>query len=237
MRLTPSFRGAGLALAAAAGLSPAAAGTLQINPVMVEIDGGRRSGSVTITNVEAVPVVIRAYALGWRQEGGEDRYDDSAAMIVSPPVFTIPPGGTQIVRVGPRADSGAALAYRLIVEEVPEAAPGTGIRVALRLNLPLYLHMPGGAASDLAWSARRGTDGHWTVEARNPGRGWVRVDARVAEAATGLRFADGFVFGTVLPGGARRWTIGPSPQIADNRQFTRIQTHSDGTPLASLAPR
>ena len=106
--------------------------------------------------------MIRAYALGWRQADGEDHYDETAAMIVSPPVFTIPPGGSQIVRVGPRAPARAAQPYRLIIEEVPEAAPGTGIRVALRLNLPLYIRMAAGAPADLSWSARRGGDGQWT---------------------------------------------------------------------------
>ena len=233
MRLSPLLLGAVLSLTAL-GAVPAAAGTLQVNPVLVEIGEGQRSGSVTVTNLEAVPVVIRAYVLEWRQEGGEDRYVETAAMIVSPPVITIPPGGTQIVRAGPRRLVGAAASYRLIIEEVPDATPTAGIRVALRLNLPLYTRMAAGRPADLGWSARRAADGSWSIEARNNGAGWVRVDARLAAAATGLRFDDGFAFGTVLPGGARRWTVGARPTIADQARFRQIGAESD---VSSPAPQ
>lgn len=234
MRLIPHLLGAALSLAVVGGGSPAAAGTLRVNPVLVEIGEGQRSGTVSVTNVENSPVVIRATVFEWRQENGEDRYIETAAMIVSPPVVTIAPGATQIVRVGPRAAPNAAASYRLIIEEVPEATPGTGIRVALRLNLPLYIRMPAGRPADLAWSARRGADGNWSVEARNGGAGWIRVNGAIAAAATGLRFDDGFAFGTVLPGGARRWTIGRAPAIADRARFQQIGADSD---VSSPAPQ
>lgn len=229
-RIFPLAACAALTLTAAAGLPPAAAGTLQVNPVLLEIGAARRTGSVTVRNVEDVPVTIRAYPLAWRQDGGADHYDETQAVIVSPPVFTIPPGGTQIVRVGLRRPSAAPQPYRLIIEEIPEANQGSGIRVALRLNIPLYASVPAGAPADLQWSASRQADGQWAIEARNPGGGWVRVDARAARAATGIVFEDGFAFGTVLPGGARRWTVGATPNIADRARFHQIAgSGTDGT--------
>lgn len=201
---------------------PAAAGTLQVNPVLLEIDGQRRTATLTVRNVEDVPVAIRAYALAWRQADGEDVYEETAAVIVSPPVFTIPPGGTQLVRVGLRSPSPAPQAYRLIVEEVPEAAPAQGIRVALRLNLPLYAGVAAGSVEALRWTAVRAADGIWTVEAVNPGRGYVRLDPARAEAATGIRFGDHVAFGTVLPGATRRWQVGRELDVVDRPRFARI---------------
>jgi fimbrial chaperone protein len=231
-RTFPLAACAALTLTAAAGLPPAAAGTLQVNPVLVEIGAARRTGSVTVHNVEDVPVTIRAYPLAWRQADGEDHYDETSAIIVSPPVFTIPPGGTQIVRVGQRGAAAAPQPYRLIIEEVPEASQGTGIRVALRLNLPLYSRLSAGAPADLRWSAARQGDGQWAIEARNAGAGWVRVDARIALAATGIRFEDGFAFGTVLPGAARRWLLGGAPNVADRTKFQQIlRTGDDGATI------
>jgi len=227
-RFIPLAACAALALSAAAGLAPAAAGTLQVNPVLVEIGGARRTGSVTVRNEENVPVTIRAYPLAWRQEGGADHYDETAALIVSPPVFTIPPHATQTVRIGPRRPSAAPLPYRLIIEEVPEAAPaGSGIRVALRLNLPLYANLEPGTPADLSWRAFRQADGQWAIEASNNGAGWVRVEQANAEAATGLRLGDGFAFGTVLPGGARRWLVGADPRIGDRARFQQISRTAD----------
>ncbi|HEV2816325.1 MAG TPA: fimbria/pilus periplasmic chaperone [Allosphingosinicella sp.] len=227
-RFIPLAACAALALSAAAGLPPAAAGTLQVNPVLVEIGGARRTGSVTVRNEEDVPVTIRAHPLAWRQDGGEDIYEETAELIVSPPVFTIPPHATQTVRVGARRPSPAPRSYRLIIEEVPEAAPASaGIRVALRLNLPLYANLAAGAPADLAWRAARRADGQWAIEARNNGAGWVRVEQPLAEAATGLRLENGFSFGTVLPGSTRRWLVGAAPRIGDRARFEQISRIAD----------
>jgi fimbrial chaperone protein len=227
-RIIPLAVCAAVALTAAAGITPAAAGTLQVNPVVVEIGAARRTGSVTVRNEEDAPVTIRAYALAWRQENGEDIYEESGAMIVSPPVFTLPPHAVQTVRVGQRRASAAPQAYRLIIEEVPEAAPaGSGIRVALRLNLPLYVNLRAGAPGDLIWRAYRMSEGQWAIEAANRGAGWVRVEAAQAAAATGLRLDENFTFGTVLPGGTHRWVVGANPRIGDQARFQQINRTAD----------
>jgi fimbrial chaperone protein len=203
---------AGALCAAALGAAPAAAGSLQVDPIRLEISADRRIATLRIRNEEAVPATIRAYPLAWRQEGGEDVYEDSDALIVSPPIFTIPGGGTQIVRVGLRGAAGAGQSYRLIVEEVPEATPG-GVQVALRLNLPLFAMLPEGRQADLQWqSAREG--GRIVVTAVNRGAGPVRIDPASAAAAVGLAAPPEQLFGTVLPGSSRRWVIEPQAGAA-----------------------
>ncbi len=201
---------------------PAHSGTLQVNPVLVEINADRRTATVTVRNEDPVPVTIRAYPLAWSQANGEDEYSETNAVIVSPPVTTIAPGATQSIRVGLRQPNGTPTPYRLIVEEVPEAAPAGGIKVALRLNLPLYAMMAGGEASDLVWSARRSEAG-WTIEADNRGSGYVRVDAEIAGQSTGLAFDGATSFGTVLPGARRRWTMSRDAEVANPSAFARVQ--------------
>ena len=220
------------ALAIASGLAaimwtawsaPASAGTLQVNPVLVDINSDRRTASVIVRNEEAVPVTIRAYALTWRQADGEDHYTETAEVIVSPPVTTIAPGASQLVRVGLRAPANGPRAYRLVIEEVPEANPGGGVRVALRLNLPLYVQTSSADAAQLRWSARRTGDGGWSFEASNPGSGYVRLSPEAARAATGVRFDDNLFFGTVLPGGTRRWRVEGELRVEDAGRLRQIQ--------------
>jgi fimbrial chaperone protein len=215
-------------VAALAAPAPALAGSLQVDPIRLEISTGRRTATVRVRNQEQVPVTIRAYPLEWNQVDGEDRYTESSAVIVSPPIFTIPAGGTQIIRVGLRNASADPRAFRLMVEEVPQASPGTGVQVALRLNLPLFAMMNAGAQSDLAWSARRGGDGRWTIEASNGGRNYVRVEPAAAEAATGVDLDSNFNLGVVLPGSSRRWVIGGQPTLADPVRFSSIQQAASG---------
>lgn len=228
MRLNPLCAvacGAALALATGVPAAPALAGTLQVNPILVQIDPSRRTATVTVRNAEAAPVTIRAYPLAWRQAQGDDVYEDTSALIVSPPIFTIPPGGTQLVRVGLRSPSATPQSFRLMIEEVPEANPEGGIRVALRLNLPFYVSMPAGEPGDLRWNVARSGDGGWTVEAANPGRGYVRLDRSAVQGATGLSFADTVNFGTVLPGATRRWQLPAAAVTGGQAQFQ----HNAGT--------
>ena len=222
-------------LVAGAAPAPATAGTLQVDPVRLEISRDRRSATITVTNQEQAPIAIRAYGLEWSQVEGEDVYRQSSAVIISPPIFTIPAGGRQTLRVGLRAPAAAGRAYRVMIEEVPEAAPQGGVRVALRLNLPLFAMVNPGAAADIEWAAWQGADRRWIVEATNRGSGYVRVETDQARAATGIGLAGNPGFGVVLPGGSRRWVIGERPDLIDRARFESIvrRTQSDPAQLAS----
>jgi fimbrial chaperone protein len=212
--------------------APVSAGSLQVDPIRLEINAGRRTATLRVRNQDAHPVTIRAYALSWTQAEGEDRYDDTRVVIVSPPIFTIAGGGTQLIRVGlrPPAAGHAAgpAAYRLMVEEVPQASPAGGVQVALRLNIPLFAMMDAGPAAQLAWSAARGADGRWAIEAVNRGPTYVRVEPAAAESATGVDFEANANLGTVLPGSMRRWVIGAQPELIDRARFASIQRANGG---------
>jgi fimbrial chaperone protein len=228
---------ASLAFAWSSWTSPALAGTLRVNPVLLELDAQRRSASLTITNEENVPVTIRAQALSWRQESGDNVQEQSSDLIVSPPVSTIAPRATQVVRIGQRRPSRSPKAYRLIVEEVPEASPRGGIQVALRLDLPLFIDIAPSDAEGLVWSAQRRPDGSLAVQARNPGTGYVRVDHELATAATGLDFADHIFFGTILPGSFRRWSIAPEATVIDRDRLQSILQANEIAPATAVTDR
>lgn len=209
--------------------APATAGSLQIDPIKVEINADRKIASIRVKNEEDAPVTIRAYALTWDQVDGEDRYASTNAIILSPPVFTIPAKGTQLVRIGLRTPAAGGRAYRLMIEEVPQPKEGSGVQVALRLNIPLYAGVASGALGDLTWRAFQDGPKGWFVEAANKGSGYVRVEAEEAAAATGVRQVSGF--GVVLPGSTRRWFVGQRVDLADPTKFQRISREAeDGGP-------
>jgi fimbrial chaperone protein len=232
--LPPLAALAGLAFLWTTWSAPAAAGTLQVNPVLVELGTDHRIASITVRNEESTPVTIRAYPLSWSQIEGENVYSDSSDVIVSPPVFTLAPGATQVVRVGLRRPSATGRAYRLIVEEVPAASPGGGIRVALRLDLPLFASIEASPPNALRWSITR-AGGEATLEASNPSSGYVRLDPAAASEATGLDFGDRIFFGTILPGATRRWTLSEAPRVIDAVRARRLQrSQDDGSVRAPL---
>jgi fimbrial chaperone protein len=224
------------ALAATAALCvaplPAAASSLRVDPIKVDISAERKIASIRVQNADSAPVSVRAYCLAWSQAEGEDRYAESDAVIVSPPVAAIQPGGTQIIRVGMRPGAGTRGAYRLIVEEIPAAQQGGGVHVALRLSLPLYVNLASHSPSGLRWRAFQRADKAFVIEAANPTDGYVRAEVADIAAATGLKPSSIASFGVVLPNSKRQWVVGTAPAVADRARFeTLLRAASpDGPP-------
>lgn len=213
-----------LAFGAAAGAlgGTARAASLQVDPIRLEISAGKKIASLTVRNEEKVPVTIRAYALAWSQENGEDRYSETNNVIVSPPIFTVPAHGTQVVRLGLRSPAAGHSAYRVMVEEVPQASQSGGVQVSLRLNLPLFADLEGGKIADLSWSAFQEPGKGWVVEASNPGKSYVRAEPAEIAASTGVAARSIPGFGVVLPGSRKRWSVGERPDFSDRARFQNI---------------
>ena len=207
-----------LASAAAFGLSPtpALAGTFSISPLRVELSSRAQTGALTIRNQEETPVVVQAEAVLWEQADGSDRLTPTRDVLVSPAVFTMPANGSQLVRVALRRAVGAQteLSYRLILTEVPQqASPDfTGLNVALRLSLPIFVAPAVAANPQLEWSAARTADGAIALTARNAGNAHARVlNFNVSPAAGSAPAIPQDVTAYLLPGQARTWTL-------DNKQ-------------------
>jgi fimbrial chaperone protein len=207
-----------LASVAAVGLPPAQvhAGTFSISPLRVELAPGAQTGVLTIRNQEATQVVVQAEAVLWEQADGQDRLTPTRDVIVSPAVFTMPGNGSQLVRVALRrpADPQRELSYRLILTEVPQQASPefTGLNVALRLSLPIFVAPASRADPRLEWSAARNAGGAIAITARNTGNAHARIlNFTVAPAAGTATAVPQDVTAYILPGQARTWTF-------DNKQ-------------------
>lgn len=214
-----------LASAAAFGLSPAPAhaGSFSVSPVRIELSAKAQTGALTIRNQQDAPVVVQAEGVLWEQLGGEEKLSPTQDVLVSPAVFTLQASGAQLVRVALRrpADAQRELSYRLILTEVPqEADPGfTGLNVALRVSLPIFVEARAPAPAQLEWSASRSADGTLAVTARNAGQAHARVlKFEVAPAEGPGRPIEQAMSAYILPGQARTWAL-------DNNQ-------NDGTPGA-----
>lgn len=207
-------------LVAGAALStPATAGSFRVNPVQINLPADRQSTTLTITNSDSSPVSVRVQGYAWTQRGGEDVYTPTGNVIVSPPIFTIPGGKTQLVRIGLKSRTAAG-AYRVIFEEIPREKPVEGqVQVNLRLNLPLYVLPKGGGKADLSWAAWRDSSGNLVVEGRNRGNLHDQVLQLEADDGTG-RLVLSKQMGVVLPGSARNWKIGKRPDLKTGTPLT-----------------
>jgi fimbrial chaperone protein len=202
---------AGVLAFAGAG-APAAASTFNISPIRAELSASHRTDVLTLTNAEDQPVVVQVHVVAWSQQNGEERLDETRELLATPPVLQIPPSSDQIVRVALRreADPSRELTYRVIFEEVPQAAPANfnGLRVALRLSVPVFVAPTlAKGSSDIRWGAHLRPDGEIEVAASNNGTGHLQVTDFELQAAGNAPPVRGMTSKYVLPGSRMTWTL------------------------------
>jgi fimbrial chaperone protein len=209
-RLTLGQAAFGLALFFC-GASPSLAGTFTVNPVRVTLSPTQAVAAITVTNAGKEASVIQLETSRWTQQGGHDVLAPTSDILATPPIFTLPPGGSQIVRVGMRRppDVRQELTYRLLLREVPPPQPvAQGLRVALAISMPVFVVSAHAAFSNLQWQAARLADGSIQLQATNTGEAHVQIGT-VALSAPGRAapVVRQSVATYVLPGNTRSWTL------------------------------
>ena len=190
------------------------AGSFQVNPIRVDMAKGATSAAITLHNDGDEAIVVQSSVVAWSQETGQDAYAPTTEALVTPPIMTVAPGGDQIVRVGLRRgpDAQRELTYRLYLQEVPPPpkAGFTGLQVALRVGLPVFVAPVAATMRRLEWSAQIAPDGI-ALTAQNTGNAHVQVsdfELRVPGANEALAHQSSLAY--VLAGQRRTWTL-PAP--------------------------
>jgi fimbrial chaperone protein len=221
--------------------APAIASTFNISPIRAQLAAGHRTEALTIINADDNPVVVQVRVVSWSQKNGTEQLQDTRELLATPPVLQIPANGQQIVRVALRRDPDPAqeLTYRVIFEEVPQAAPKdfTGLRVALHLSIPVFVAPAHGKPSaQLAWESRWLPNGQLEVAATNNGSGHMQITDFEAQFPGSLMPLRGVTSKYVLPGSRMSWTLTP-PADATRQGAIPIRGHSDqGEFSADVAP-
>jgi fimbrial chaperone protein len=191
------------------------AGTFSVDPVRVSLAAGHPIDSVKIRNGSSEPVVVQLEVSSWSQHEGEARLAPTTDLLATPPIFRIPGGGTQLVRVGLRRapDPQQELSYRLFLREVPSAtASASSIRITLSISLPVFVAPLAKIAPIVKWRALTAPNGLVRIEATNIGNAHVHVaQLELSQAETGRKLAVQAVSGYVLAADNRSWTLTPDP--------------------------
>jgi fimbrial chaperone protein len=209
-----SRRGAaGLALGLVSGLllpSRARAAALQITPILIEMLGGARTSTIQVENKGGGATTMQVRVFSWSQPPDDDALTPTTDLAASPPIFAVPEGGAQIVRLVLRAAPGATeQAFRLTLDEIPGPAQGTAVVVALRVSLPVFVVPATARPAALEWRLGPGPDGKPLITAANTGGRYARI------TELKLRLPDGRALPTkllgqmpyVLPNAERHWAV------------------------------
>jgi fimbrial chaperone protein len=187
------------------------AGSFAVNPVRVTLSATQAVAAVTVQNVGSEPTVVQLETSSWTQHDGADVLVPTSEVLATPPILTIQPGTSRIVRVGLRRppDAHQELTYRLFLREVPPPEPiSQGLRVALLVSMPIFVVPPRPPAAEIHWRALRTQDGKIRVRATNTGGSHIQLgQLEVALAADGAKLSSRNMSEYVLPDNSREWTV------------------------------
>lgn len=236
------------ALCAAALFTPwlAVAANLEIDPVRVELSPQQQTVAITIRNSSDQPTTLEIKPVVWAQVDAKDVYTPTRELLISPPLVTIPAHGVQVIRAALRrkADPAKELTYRINLQELPAAplAGVTGVQVALRIGLPVFVKPSSGkAAPKMEWKLMHQSDGSLNVGFRNTGNAHVQIsDFSLLNPGSNGVIAEEQGASYVLAGQGREWHLKTSPteKIAGNRlrlvAFTDAGNADKELPLEGL---
>ncbi len=220
-----------LAIGMLAAAASAAASSISVAPIRVELSPAKRTAVLTVRNQEDSPVVVQARPAAWSQHAGEDQLDDTHDLVVTPPIFTMPARGAQVLRIAllREPDPGRELAYRLVLSEVPAATAteSTGLKVALRITLPIFVGAPLRTAPDLLWSHEWLPDGTLDIQAQNRGTAHLQVlDFDVGNVGQASQKVHAETPHYLLPGTTAQWQLRSASGLTRDTQLV-IRGHSD----------
>lgn len=194
MRLLPLILAAPLLLGGAAPGAGGSAAQLGIAPLTIRM-GDRQSAIVRLTNHGTSAIALQLRPFAWSQPDGSDRLSPGTnLLLVSPAIARIAPGKDQVFRLFHRGEgTPSELAYRLLIDELPDpqgdGGRPAGPRLRMQFSLPVFAGPPGDHAPRLAATAQGGE-----VRIVNSGSGHIRIGEPL------LRLADGRVIALGMRG-------------------------------------
>lgn len=214
-------------LLAASGV--AMAGSFQVQPVRLDLTSSQTTAVLHVSNDSNSSVVVQVRLKKWSQSAGKDVLSATRQVLATPPIFSVPAGGQQVVRVGLlsplKGDREGS--YRIFLTQVPpKPKPGMrGLQFTLRVSIPIFV-MPsikGGKQlkPHLNWTCKAAGPHMFRISVSNlgavHGQIWHVAVSRKGTKKILLRPKLGN--GYLLAGAKREWTLKSKIAIKNCQQL------------------
>jgi len=159
---------------------PARAGSLQVEPVLVDVTAPGAASTVSLRNEGTSPISAQIRVFRWSLVDGKEKLEPTDDVVASPPSITLTPNGqyvTRIVRVSKQPVTGEE-SYRLLVDQLPDLSQqknGT-VNLLMRYSIPVFFGASNKKNPTVAWSYAIKGD-KITLTARNDGERRLRISA------------------------------------------------------------
>ena len=162
-----------------AGASIASGASFGVSPVRVTLSDDQKISTIIVRNDGTERVSMQMDVLNWSQEEGDDVLTPTRELIANPPIFTVPPGGKQLIRVGLRRapDVQRELTYRIAIQELapPPDPDFVGTKMLMRISLPVFVLPDVDVKPVLMWQAARTPQGALKISLTNNGNAHIQI--------------------------------------------------------------
>ena len=235
VRFVARFLFAGTVLLAAHVASRA--GTLQVEPVLIDVTAPGAASTVTLCNEGAAPINVQIRLFRWSQADGKENLEPTDDVVASPPAVTLAPKANyvaRIVRVTKRPINGEE-SYRVLIDQIPAPtqAQGHSVNLMVRYSIPVFFGASERRNPAVAWTVAVSRN-KVKVTAHNTGERRIRIAALNIKDAKGktVSFGKGLV-GYVLGNSTVGWTVPASGFAAAGS--ASVSAQSDGGPVEATA--
>lgn len=206
----------------------AGAQSLAVLPVNILLPPGESATSLSVTNHgnDSTSIQIRVFA--WDQKDGSDQLASSDAVVVSPPLATIAPGASQVVRLILRKPpQGREATYRILVDQIPPPAEPGVVHVVLRLSIPIFAQPTTRAVPHVQFHVESDAGEAYLV-ATNDGLRHEAIRDIALTASDGSKLAaDKGLSPYILAGSTRRWHLAAPVSLPSAGESLRLTAHGD----------
>lgn len=228
--------GAVSAVALAGLAAPAAAQSITVMPVVINMQPGQLAATLSISGQGGAETSYQLRAFAWSQNADADRLDPTQDVLLSPPLGTVPANSTQVVRIvirRPPKDHESV--YRILLDQIPPpSAPGT-VRIALRLSLPIFVEPAVRVTPHIDWRIERDADGIFLVAA-NTGNKHERIRDIALTAGTSTLKPQGDSSPYLLAGSTRRFRLAADGAAPAPDAIFHLSAQSDGGKIDVTVP-
>jgi len=207
---------AGVLLAAHA---QAHAGSLQVEPVLIDVAAPGATSTITLRNEGSAPINVQIRLFRWSQVDGKENLEPTSDVVASPPAITLTPKANyvaRVVRVTKRPVSGEE-SYRVLIDQLPAPTQerGNAVHLLVRYSIPVFFSSSDRRDPTVAWAVAVNGN-RIKVTARNDGDRRIRIASLNLRDAKGktVSFGKGLA-GYVLGKSRMEWTA-PASGIASN---------------------
>ncbi len=231
-RVAAAFAVAAVLITLLVSASTSGAQSLKVVPVNIPMGPGEKAATLTVINDGGTATAVQIRAYDWNQPDGKDQLKSSTDVLASPPVATIAPGDSQVVRlVLRRSPQGREATYRILLDQIPPPAEPGVVHMVLRLSIPIFAQPLTRAVAHVRFHIERGA-GQVVLVGINDG---LRHEAiREIELMTSDGRTLKPVAGTspyILAGVTRRWAIAEQGAMPLTNETLRMTAQTDAGKL------